>query len=561
MAAESMEMETETEVSLFPFTFENKGMDQMKVEMQIQMQGGPSSAVLPGGDALSQSQNFQWLMRRCDRVPSCSSSINISGTSTSTLSTTYTSSRSSQCGTLSTSYTPTRGSHLHHFSNEVLQAECDLDPDPLNVRGMVFQFHGGDASAVDRWLSEVDAGWVLRITDDASQGMLFRQPLGHIARSWSTALTRTVKSILQAVTAYDDASSTGKEEESFGDFYLLCARFLEATILKMLPFVSVIGSLGTADTGVSDDKWEELIVDKLQALAQLADPIENAKDAAAILRSHWSPNPDTRAFDKAVDILEQAIFHTFGEIKIGIMSGCGATNKIQQRSPDVERITRSIVKCINLLVRNHYWLSIIELKVCNVGKCQPRNEKTSPASSLIMDIVHCLEEKLAEKSQSFADDGKRFLFLLNNTYYIRSLLHFDDVPFLIRNLWTELSKKINDYIQKYLQVSWEPVLSCLHNSASKLWLSLGRPTPLLKFESEFKKTYTAQKLWKVPDPDLRRKLRNAIIGKVISGFTKYLEDNNINFSGLTKCFEDNNITTPRITPQELEEMLQELFEG
>ena len=59
--------------------------------------------------------------------------------------------------------------------------------------------------------------------------------------------------------------------------------------------------------------------------------------------------------------------------------------------------------------------------------------------------------------------------------------------------------------------------------------------------------YTAQKLWKVPDPELRKRLREAIIGIVVSGFMEYLED--------------NNRITPGVPPQELQELLQELFEG
>ena len=74
-------------------------------------------------------------------------------------------------------------------------------------------------------------------------------------------------------------------------------------------------------------------------------------------------------------------------------------------------------------------------------------------------------------------------------------------------------------------------------------------SPLLKFESKFQSTYAAQKLWKVPDPELRKRLREAIIEKVVSGFTSYLEDNNRITLGVT------------VTPRELEEMLQELFEG
>jgi hypothetical protein len=68
-----------------------------------------------------------------------------------------------------------------------------------------------------------------------------------------------------------------------------------------------------------------------------------------------------------------------------------------------------------------------------------------------------------------------------------------------------------------------------------------------KFEAEFQKTYDCQKLWKVPDPKLRRRIRVAVIEKIVSNFSKYLEY--------------NNISPSRITPQDLMDMLQELFEG
>ena len=67
------------------------------------------------------------------------------------------------------------------------------------------------------------------------------------------------------------------------------------------------------------------------------------------------------------------------------------------------------------------------------------------------------------------------------------------------------------------------------------------------FESELRKTYNTQMLWKVRNYELKISLRKAITEIIRSGYTKYIND--------------NNITTPRVTPQELEEMLQDLFEG
>jgi hypothetical protein len=64
---------------------------------------------------------------------------------------------------------------------------------------------------------------------------------------------------------------------------------------------------------------------------------------------------------------------------------------------------------------------------------------------------------------------------------------------------------------------------------------------------EFQKTYSAQKLWKVPDPELRTRLRKAIVEKVTAGLTGFLEV--------------NNVTNPGVSTQERERMLLELFEG
>ncbi|KAG0516290.1 hypothetical protein BDA96_10G349400 [Sorghum bicolor] len=126
----------------------------------------------------------------------------------------------------------------------------------------------------------------------------------------------------------------------------------------------------------------------------------------------------------------------------------------------------------------------------------PTIDSMSPLNSLIMETVSGLDEKLAEKSRSFPDQSLRFLFLINNSYFIWQHLYPISVP------------EVNNFLEK---------------------------------------TYSAQKFWKVPDPKLRRRLRVAIIEEVVSSFTKYLEY--------------NDIIPSRITPHDLMDMLQELFEG
>jgi hypothetical protein len=70
--------------------------------------------------------------------------------------------------------------------------------------------------------------------------------------------------------------------------------------------------------------------------------------------------------------------------------------------------------------------------------------------------------------------------------------------------------------------------------------------------SAFHRIYKLQKFWKVPSPELRRMLRKTITERVIAGYREYLEEH----PELEK-----RIIFGNTTPDELEEMLGELFEG
>jgi DNA-binding Lrp family transcriptional regulator len=73
-----------------------------------------------------------------------------------------------------------------------------------------------------------------------------------------------------------------------------------------------------------------------------------------------------------------------------------------------------------------------------------------------------------------------------------------------------------------------------------------------EFESEFQRTYTMQRMWKVPNPELRKRLREAVTEKVISGYSKYMSE---------RMARGKTNRRHSSTPLELEELLEELFEG
>jgi hypothetical protein len=218
------------------------------------------------------------------------------------------------------------------------------------------------------------------------------------------------------------------------------------------------------------------------------------------------------------------------------------TQILRGSSPEVHQVTGAVVSYISLLSANCTTVHrIVGQFAARFRESVPTIDSMSPLNSLIMETVSSLHEKLAEKSRSFRDQSLRFLFLINNSYFIWQHLY----PISVPEVNKFLEGKIDNYVETYLHVSWEPVLSCLCSSTP---LCFGKNySLLLKFESEFQKTYNAQKFRKVPDPKLRRRMRVAIIEKVVSSFTKYLEY--------------NDISPSRITPHDLMDMLQELFEG
>ncbi|XP_066372415.1 exocyst complex component EXO70A1-like [Miscanthus floridulus] len=236
--------------------------------------------------------------------------------------------------------------------------------------------------------------------------------------------------------------------------------------------------------------------------------------------------------------LGEAMRSTMEKIRTKSMED-GDDSSSPQGSSDIHKVTRSVMTYIRFLCSNY---SSVDAAICG-NEYVPHIENIPSLHSMTIEMVSCLQEKLANIAESFSDQALRFLFLLNNSYFIQEFQYF--YCFKQPMLPVDFNHQIEDHMERYLQVSWAPLLSCLSNSTS---LCLGKNySPLSKFESEFEKTYTTQKQWKVPDPELRRRLREVITEKIIPDYKEYIED--------------IKASNPKISPLELEVMLQELFEG
>ncbi|CAN6181596.1 unnamed protein product [Urochloa humidicola] len=419
-----------------------------------------------------------------------------------------------------------------------------------------FSIAKGNVSILESWLSEI-MGVSRQITaDDASATSLV-----HVAGSWIRALTGITESVRNMFVT--DMLGNILEEER--PSHINSARFAETCILKILPFVDTMILVAPCFRDATSNSCDIAVVgdgalapaEKLRPLIVVREAVSRASQDIRLSCCSTSSEEAKRITDEMASLLsaketmlDEAIWNAMEEVRTRLLasstedddsSWCGS--QTPQGSSDIHKVTRAIISYINLLSNHCPTVHQIVDQAAQLRVYVPKIDNMTPLTSLMMETVSCLEAKLAEKSRSFTDPSLRFLFLINNSYFIWQQLY--PTTSILESQLSGLARKIDNYIETYLQMSWAPVLSCLYNSTP---LCLGRiySSPA-KFESEFQKTYAAQKLWKVPDPKLRRRLRVAITEKVVSNFTKYLEY--------------NNISPSRITPHDLMDMLQELFEG
>ncbi|KAJ1260822.1 hypothetical protein BS78_10G261700 [Paspalum vaginatum] len=399
------------------------------------------------------------------------------------------------------------------------------------IKSLVMEFHGGNnLSAVGRWLRELQVGWVLLLgeTAESTAGRI----LVFYSKSWILALQEISESISRCVVdgwrnQQQDDQGTSKHHPPAAASSSEFAQLVEATVLKMLPFVDIAVAAAT-HTHRPGPAAEE----KLQT---------------------------TRALLSAdMTRLGKAICDTIVEVRNCIMASLDGRSG--SMGIIIHEATRSVTSYAKVLWLNHGLLNrILDDAVRRGEHVCFENENVSYLTNLIIDMVRSLEDQLATKSQSwFSSDlqGLRFLFLINNCYFIFQELQASSQWRLAVHLsMPDLAQKIDDYIDCYLQVSWSPVLKCLQAPppATPRCFTRYYSPPLRKFVSRFHKTYAAQKLWKVPDPEMRKRLRKAVIDKVVTVFARFLEDNNIDVDA------PGVVTT--LTPRKVEKMLGELFEG
>ncbi|XP_066353919.1 exocyst complex component EXO70B1-like [Miscanthus floridulus] len=168
---------------------------------------------------------------------------------------------------------------------------------------------------------------------------------------------------------------------------------------------------------------------------------------------------------------------------------------------------------------------------------------------LVAQLISSLESMLDRNSKGLHLPGQQQMFLLNNVHFMLQEAKIEkDLGRILGEGWLlQRNDQLDMFIAGYVDASWTPVISCVLRRTlvrEILW-------PLFdKFTSLFETTYRVHKTWKVSNPLIRNKVREAIFHKVIPVYRMHMEN----------CSEKQQ-KSARYSIQQLESQLQELFEG
>uniref|UniRef100_A0ACD5Z169 Uncharacterized protein n=1 Tax=Avena sativa TaxID=4498 RepID=A0ACD5Z169_AVESA len=357
--------------------------------------------------------------------------------------------------------------------------------------------------ALESWFLELDVAWVLQIRQGhGSQWQLGLQDnsgssLQDLVQRWIRGLTVSFFSLVELLSIRHEMTSV--------------LRFGETSISKMLIFVDAI---------VPALKAEEDLRALLDMYICVRKAMENSEKHPELV--YLSLTPTLSVY---VNMLKGAIASSTGKVKTRIEDDDSWAIEIPRGRGEVDRNTRWFADCL------------VSLDEADIGQSH-------------CELLDYMINLLLRKSELCSDSSLRYLFLLNNTRFVKEMI---DQRCVLTDGWIPLFA-YRSYIDCYLDVSWGHVLSSIqkpNNSPGPLqrWINT---SSLAKFESAFNKTYQVQKFWKVPDPRLRYELRRAITQRVVSSYRDYLKEH-------PELAE--HISRRNSTPEVLEEMLGQLFEG
>ncbi|KAJ4823745.1 hypothetical protein Tsubulata_005567 [Turnera subulata] len=180
-------------------------------------------------------------------------------------------------------------------------------------------------------------------------------------------------------------------------------------------------------------------------------------------------------------------------------------------------------------------------------------------ASVTTRIMQALQNNLDGKSKQYKDPALTQLFLMNNVHYIVRSVRRSEAKDLLGDDWVQIHRRIvQQHANQYKRVSWAKILQCLTvQGEGGGGLSRAMVKDRFKtFNLQFEELHQRQSQWTVPDSELRESLRLAVAEVLLPAYRSFLK----RFGPMIENGK-NPTKYIRYTPEDLDHMLNEFFEG
>nr|XP_018676000.1 PREDICTED: exocyst complex component EXO70A1-like isoform X3 [Musa acuminata subsp. malaccensis] len=207
-------------------------------------------------------------------------------------------------------------------------------------------------------------------------------------------------------------------------------------------------------------------------------------------------------------------------------------------------------------------------------ECVTGDKTESQLAIVTMRIMQALQSNLDNKSKQYKDPALTYLFLMNNIHYMVRSLSRSEAKDILGDDWVQRHRRIvQQNANQYKRVAWAKILQTLSiqgltpSGSSSALGSEGannsgvsrasiKESRFKSFNVQFEELHQRQSQWTVPDQELREYLRLAIAEVLLPAYRSYIK----RFGPLVENGK-NPLKYIRYTPEDLERMLSEFFEG
>ncbi|KAM7499949.1 hypothetical protein LguiA_024363 [Lonicera macranthoides] len=185
--------------------------------------------------------------------------------------------------------------------------------------------------------------------------------------------------------------------------------------------------------------------------------------------------------------------------------------------------------------------------------------------SVTTRIMQALQTNLEGKSKQYRDAALTQLFLMNNIHYIVRSVRRSEAKDLLGDDWVQIHRRVvQQHANQYKRLSWSKILQCLSiqgisgaDGGGTSGVSRANVKERFKtFNVQFEELHQRQSQWTVPDSELRESLRLAVAEVLLPAYRSFVK----RFGPLVDSGKNPNKYI-RFSPEDLERMLAEFFEG